>query len=98
MNLNKTNQYNVNVRDQLTKNFPSLKIETAVEYTTNAGEFVQLIVDELEGQKTAECAFTEKMRAHPIKIGLSSFQQKKTQGTWGTIIYRPFCIASMIVS
>ena len=96
--LNKTNTYNVNVHDQLKKNFPNMKIVTAPEYSTDAGELVQLIVDNYEGQQTAECAFTEKMRAHPVKIELSSFTQKKTQGTWGTIIYRPFFIASMIAS
>ncbi len=98
VNLNKTNQYNVNVRVLLKENFPNLDIKTAVEYSTAAGELVQLIVDNLDGQKTADCAFTEKMRAHPIKMELSSFKQKKTQGTWGTVIYRPFCIAGRFVS
>jgi hypothetical protein len=36
------------------------------------------------------------MRAHPIKVGLSNFAQKKTSGTWGTIIRIPFAIASML--
>jgi hypothetical protein len=35
----------VNVTDQLKKNFPNLRIETAVEYSTDAGELVQLIVE-----------------------------------------------------
>jgi hypothetical protein len=97
-NLTKTNQYNVNVEDQLKKNFPKLRVETAVEYTTTGGELIQLICVNLEGQKTAEVAFTEKMRAHPVKVGLSSFRQKKSGGGWGTIVYRPFCIAGMLGS
>ena len=96
VNLTKTNQYNVNVTDQLKKNFPNLRIETAVEYSTTSGELVQLIVDEIEGQSTAYCAFTEKMRAHPVKVGLSSFKQKKSAGGWGTIIRRPVAIAQML--
>ncbi len=36
VNLTKTNQYNVNVTDQLKKNFPNMRIETAVEYSTDA--------------------------------------------------------------
>ena len=94
--LNKTNQYNVNVTDQLKKNFPNLRIETAVEYQTTSGQLVQMIVEELEGQETATCAFTEKMHAHAIVVGPSDWKQKKSQGTWGTIIFRPFLIASLL--
>lgn len=98
VNLTKTNQYNVNVLDQLKKNFPNLRVETIPEYATQAGEMVQLIVEELNGQKTVECAFTEKLRAHQMELRGSYIQQKKSQGTFGTIIYQPFCIAQMIVS
>lgn len=98
VDLTKTNQYNVNVIDQLKKNFPNLRVETIPEYSAASGETVQLIVEELDGQRTLECGFTEKMRAHNMVLEASSIKQKKSQGTWGAIIYRPFCIASMTVS
>ena len=98
VDLTKTNQYNVNVIDQLKKNFPNLRIETIPEYSAASGETVQLIVEELDGQRTLDCAFTEKMRAHNMVLEASSVKQKKSQGTWGAIIYRPFCIATMTVS
>ena len=91
-----TNTYNVNVQDMLKKNFPKMKIETAPEYQTASGNLVQLIADEMQGQRTATTAFTEKLRAHPIKIELSSFKQKNSQGTWGTILFRPFLIVSLL--
>lgn len=94
--LTDTTQFNVNVFDLLSKNFPKMKVEVAPEYATTAGNLVQLIADEIEGQRTAETAFTEKLRAHPIFVDLSSFRQKKSQGTWGTIIYRPVAIAQML--
>ena len=94
--LTKTTDFNVNVSDILKKNFPNLTVKTAPEYSTGSGELVQLIVDELEGQRTASCGFTEKMRAHPIVVGASYFKQKKSQGTWGTVIFRPFLIAQML--
>lgn len=97
VNLLKTNQYNVNVVDQLMKNFPGLKIETAPEMSTAAGEFVYLIVDEFEGVRTIEPTFTEKMRVHPMVLGLSSWQQKRSQGTVGAIIYRPMMVASLLL-
>jgi hypothetical protein len=94
--LTKTTQYNVNVSDMLKKNFPNMTVKTAPEYATTSGQLVQLIVDEYEGQRTASCAFTEKMRAHPIVVKASSFLQKKSQGTWGCIIFRPVFIAQML--
>ena len=94
--LTKTTEFNVNVSDILKKNFPNLTVKTAPEYSTTSGELVQLIVDEVDGQRTADTAFTEKLRAHPIVVGSSSFKQKKSQGTWGTIVYRPAFIAQML--
>lgn len=96
VNLNKTNQFNVNVYDQIRKNFPNLTVKTAPEYATASGELVQMIVDEYEGQETLTAAFTEKMRAHAMVVGASSFSQKKSQGTWGTIIFRPVFVAQML--
>jgi hypothetical protein len=92
----KTNNFNVNVKDLVKKNYPNITVKTAPEYATSAGNLVQLIVDELEGQRTEAVAFTEKLRAHPIKIELSSFKQKKSQGTFGAIIWRPFLIVQML--
>jgi hypothetical protein len=94
--LNKTNQYNVNVYDQVKKNFPNIRFETAPEYATQSGQLVQMIAENIEGQDTATTAFTEKMRAHAIVRDTSSYLQKKSQGTWGTVIFRPFAIASLI--
>lgn len=97
-NFTKTNQYNVNVSDQLKKNFPNMVVETAPEMSTAAGESIKLIVKSYEGVDTVEPTFTEKMRVHPMVLGLSSWRQKRSQGTVGTIIYRPMMIASALVS
>lgn len=94
--LNKTNQFNVNVEDMLRKNFPNLVVKTAVEYETAAGQLVQLICTSVQGQQTATTAYTEKMRAHAVVVGHSSWSQKKSQGTFGTVIYNTFAISSMI--
>jgi hypothetical protein len=92
----KTNQYGINVIDLLMKAFPNLKIVTAVEYNATAGEMVQLIADKLDDQTTGSCAFTEKLRAHPVIVGLSDFKQKKSAGTWGAIIQQPLAFATMV--
>lgn len=105
MALTATNSFNVNVSDLIKKNFPSIRIETAVQYgvvsTTNpqgivGGNEVQLIAETVEGQETGYCAFNEKLRAHKIINELSSFKQKYTQGSWGAIIRLPFAFAQML--
>lgn len=96
VNLTKTNQYNVNVSDQLAKNFPNMTIESAVEYNTTGGQLVQIIVESIDGQKVVYSAFTEKMRAHPVIPAESSFKQKKSGGTWGAIIRMPIGIAQYL--
>lgn len=91
-----TDQFNVNVADILKKTYPRLEIRTVPEYATAGGQKVQMVIEEYEGQRTWDCSFTEKMRAHPIIQELSAFKQKKSAGTWGTVIYRPLFIQGML--
>lgn len=101
-NFNKTDDFNVNVFDQIKKNFPNLEIVTVPEFAINGGgqqggtELIQLIAVNVEGQKTVEAAFTEKMRAHAMIVKTSSWEQKKSQGAWGTIFYYPAFVAQML--
>jgi len=95
-NMTKTTQFNVNAFDMIKRNYPNLTIKVAPEYSTASGELVQLIVDEVQGQRTVECAFTEKLRAFPVIVGSSSFKQKKACGSWGAVIYRPALIGQML--
>ena len=90
------NNFNVAMADLPKKNFPSIRMESDVGYATAGGNVAQLIAKTIEGQSTRYCAFNEKLRNHPIIPGLSSFKQKKTQGSWGAIIRMPSAIATMI--
>ncbi len=91
------NTYNTQTVKQLIEAvYPNLKFVFVPEYSTDSGELVQLVVDAVNGQPTWECAFTEKMRAHPMQVKSSSFEQKKSCGTWGTIIYMPVGIEQML--
>lgn len=94
--LTKTNQYNVNVSDQIKKNWPNARVVAAPEFATSSGNLIQWFVDEVEGVETVRTAFTEKMRAHPVKVGLSNFKQKKSAGHWGTIWFRPTFVSQML--
>ena len=91
-----TNEYGLNVEDLLKKAFPNLTIEAAPEYSTSAGELMQLILPQVDGVRTAYPAYTEKMRAHALVTEASAWSQKNSAGTWGTIIRRPIAIAQML--
>lgn len=87
-----------NVYDMMKKGFPNLSVVTVPEFSTaytGGTEFVQLIPTRVEGQKVTDCAFTEKMRAHAMITMDSGWRQKKSQGSWGTVVYQPAYVASM---
>jgi hypothetical protein len=94
--LNKANDFQVNVKKLLADNFPNLTVKTAVEYETASGQFVQLIANNVQGQQTATTAYTDKMRAHAVVVGSSSWSQKKSQGTFGTIIFNAYAIVGLL--
>lgn len=81
--------------DMIKKTYPNLRIVAAPQYTNAGVNTVQLIAEEIDGQETGYCAFTEKMRAHPIIMDLSSFKQKKSQGVWGAVVFLPLAVAQM---
>lgn len=103
--LTTTNAFGVNVMDLVKKNYPGLKIVTAVQYQQQsagnpqglpAGNFMQLFAGSIDGGKVGFSAFTEKMRAHPIIRFHSSFEQKMSAGTWGFILRVPVGVSSMV--
>ena len=100
-----TNSFDVNVSDLISKNFPNLKIVSAVQYgVTSAsnpqgvvgGNYAQLICTEVRGQKTGFVAYNLKMKAGRLVPGLSNYAQKLVAGTLGAVIRQPWSISSMI--
>ena len=100
-----TSSFNVNVLDLLKKNFPNLRVVTdtlfAVKSTVNpfgsaAGNLVQMIVEEVDGQRAGFNAYNAKMRAFAIVKELSAFKQKFMSGSWGNILRMPMCVSQML--
>jgi len=90
-------QYNTNsVEVLLRENFPNIRIETAVQYSTASGQLVQLFAEQVEGQRTVECHYSSKLMAHMMVADTSSWKQKRSSGGWGTVWYRPFLCVSML--
>ncbi|MGA7539858.1 MAG: hypothetical protein WBW93_13945, partial [Steroidobacteraceae bacterium] len=69
---------------------------TAPEYQTSAGQLVQLIVDEVDGQQTVECVFSTKMMAHRVVQDVSSLLQKRSSSGYGAVYYRTVTVAQML--
>lgn len=92
----KLNEHNYSIQDHLKKSFPNLRFVESPEYTTTAGEMVQLICPNPAGRRFADLGFNERMRSHGVVRKESSLQEKKSAGTWGYIGYYPFAIATMI--
>lgn len=100
------NTFGVFVKALLKEGFPNLTIEVAPQYGksssinpqgySTAGNAMQLILDNVQGQTVAYAAFNEKLRAHKIIPELSAWKQKKTSGTWGAIVRNPIGIVGML--
>jgi hypothetical protein len=82
------------------KEFPNLRIETAVQYGTSlnnlGGNLTQLIATKAGGQDYGYCAFTERLRSHPIIRKMSAFEQKMSQGGWGAVNRQPWASVFML--
>lgn len=100
-----TNSFGVNVMDLIKSQFPNVKIVRAVQYGVRsssnpegiaAGNMVQLIAEEVDGEKTGLTSFTEKLRAHKLVQKTSSWEQKHSSGVFGAIIKKPLAVASMV--
>lgn len=95
---NKANSFGMTVYKYLKENFPNITFENAVEYNTGSaagGQLVQLIVKSVNGQRTVFPGYTEKLRSHNMEVRTSSYAQKKSQGTWGTVLVYSYAIAQM---
>lgn len=96
--LGKTNGYgNKTVKGLLDEYFGGrLDYVTIPELASVSGNTAMLIAREVQGQRVAEIGFGEKLRMGRVIPQLSSFEQKVSASTYGTIYYRPFAVASMV--
>ncbi|WWQ12999.1 major head protein [Ralstonia phage PQ43W] len=94
--VNNVNSYGLSAAKLLKDAFPKLEIVTVPEFDTAGGRLVQMWFPKIEGQESATCGFTEKMRAHSIERYSSYFRQKKSAGTWGAVIFRPAACSQLL--
>ena len=56
---------------------------------------MMLMAEEVRGMPTGQIGVSEKVRAMAMVRVLSSWSQKWLAGTYGTILYLPFAVATM---
>lgn len=94
--INRVNTYGLSAAKLLKDAFPKIELIAVPEYDTVSGRLVQMWAPRVEGQDTATCGFTEKMRAHAIERYSSYFRQKKSAGTLGAVVFRPFAVTQLL--
>ena len=89
------NSFGLTALNLLKNNYPNMEVIQLPELATASGSMLYLTVPELMGERTAECAFSEKMRFGTVETRSTSWQQKAFGGTWGCIVRRPNLISTM---
>lgn len=93
-----SNEFGLNALKYIKDNLPNLKIQPVPEYSTAAGEKVQLVKDDYMGQEAIHLAFVNKLHTHAVEVKTSGFLQKRSQSTIGAIIYYPMLVANQLAS
>lgn len=94
--IRRTNNYGLSAEKKIRESYPNIELIPVPEYDTTSGRLAQLWAREIEGQPTGEVAFTEKMRAHAVERYSTYTRQKKSAGTFGAVIYRPFAVTQTL--
>lgn len=90
------NSFGITIKAFIKESFPNIEYVVDPRYATTAGNVVQLICMDYDGNSTGYCAFNNKMRDYtPIRAS-SSWTQKRAAGTWGAIIKYPLAISQML--
>ena len=99
------NDFGLNIPKLIADNYKNATIKTSVLYGayslqntqgSQAGEIMQVVFEDLMGQQTGVCGYSEKLRSGPVILGLSEYTQKMSAGGWGYICYQPFAVATML--
>ena len=86
------NNFGLSIEGMIKDSFPNSKVVTAPEMSTDAGNLLYAFVPELEGVRTIQCTFSERLRTHRVEYESSMMRQKATSGSYGAFVARPLLI------
>lgn len=90
------NNFGVTVEDLVKKMLTKAKIVTAPEMDTEGGNILFAFVPELEGVRTIQLNFSERLRTHRVEYESSMMRQKATSGCYGAFVARPMLVDQTI--
>lgn len=94
--LAKVTDFGVSPMQVLKSYFPNLEVVSVPQLFDQGVAMAMLIATEVDGKKTAEFGFTEKLKTGRVIQDLSYISQKWASSTTGFLLFRPFAIASML--
>lgn len=94
--LTAVNSFGITIKAFIKESFPNVEYVVDPRYNTAAGNVVQLICMDYDGNSTGFCGFNNKMREYTPIRAASSWTQKRAAGTWGAIIKYPLAISQML--
>ena len=90
------NVFGLSVEGMIKEAFPNSEIKTAPEMNTEGGNVLYAFVPELEGVRTVQLNFSERLRTHRVEYESSMMRQKATSGCYGAFVARPLLIDQTI--
>jgi hypothetical protein len=90
------NSFGITIQEFIKKSFPNVEYVVDPRYATTAGNVVQLICMDYDGNNVGYCGFNNKSREYTPIRDESSWKQKRAAGTWGAIIRYPLAISQML--
>jgi hypothetical protein len=94
--LTAVNSFGITIKAFIKESFPNVEYVVDPRYATAAGNVVQLIATEYDGNSTGYCAFNNKFREFPAIRAAKSWTQEYAAGTYGAIIKYPLAISQML--
>lgn len=86
------NTFGLSVEGMIKDAFPNSRVETAPEMATEGGNMLYAFVPELEGVRTIQLNFSERLRTHRVEYESSMMRQKATSGCYGAFVARPLLV------
>lgn len=84
------------ILENLKKYFTNLRFVTLPELKDSTGVCkAMLVIEEIEGEKTGEFGFADRLRQSRVVLEHTSMSQKWMSSTTGCLLYRPFAVITM---
>lgn len=86
------NTFGLSVEGMIKEAFPNSEVKTAPEMQAGGVNYLYAFVPELDGVRTVQLSFSERLRTHRVEFESSMMRQKCTSGAYGAFVARPVLV------